>query len=374
MEVWDIKNGQGMTYDGSSLGLLKCFDPKKSLYLYEPGKSIEEPYFEGLKIPTLCSVSPDSRRYKEFQKNGGVKLYMPIWTLPELQAVRKFIADRNPEMMPLTEEDISGRFHDFGGIIRHVFSPDIDEVSKQQQRAIEDLDPKKVFLDDIDRGSKGVSHLVAQYNVTTEGPKAFRKANIDFVSVKVREAVEAQFLHLDFNDKIRMLMKNDVNPAFMASICPMHFEDVIAQRLIQGVEWERRNLPLLKLNLTEIVKGEPPAYADMEPGVLYKPSRSNYPAVDMMSKTEEGLLYGLQVTRLQDGTRKVKVSAVALWLKSIGLMDRMDLIRIAVIQKPDLAAKFKVEYEGDSKGYPQLEVWKVPLDYGRGSNISSNSQ
>ena len=67
MEVWDIKNGQVVTYGGSSLELLQCFDPKKSLYLYEPGKSLEEPYFKGLSLPIMCSVSPDIRRYKEFE-------------------------------------------------------------------------------------------------------------------------------------------------------------------------------------------------------------------------------------------------------------------------------------------------------------------
>lgn len=36
---------------------------------------------------------------------------MPTRTLPELQAVGKFVADRSPEQMPLTEDDISERFH-----------------------------------------------------------------------------------------------------------------------------------------------------------------------------------------------------------------------------------------------------------------------
>ena len=83
MQVWDIKNVQVVTYDGSSLELLQCFDPKKSLYLYEPGKSLEEPHFEGLSLPIMCSVSPDIRRYKEFEKNGALKFFMPLWTLPE---------------------------------------------------------------------------------------------------------------------------------------------------------------------------------------------------------------------------------------------------------------------------------------------------
>ena len=84
MEVWDLKQGQVINYEGISRSLLSCFDPEKSLYLYEPGESRKEPYFSGLQIPTMCSVSPDRERYKEFEKNRAVKLYMPPWTLPEL--------------------------------------------------------------------------------------------------------------------------------------------------------------------------------------------------------------------------------------------------------------------------------------------------
>ena len=58
----------------------------------------------------------------------------------------------------------------------------------------------------------------------------------------------------------------------------------------------------------------------------------------------------------------------------------MKKVRIAVVPKPKLsvtkkrkkpdlapylAEKLKVVYEGDGKGYPPLEVWKVPSDYGR---------
>ena len=67
MEVWDIKGGKVMQYEGISRSLLQCFDPKKSIYLYEPGESNKGPLFAELSIPIMCSVSPDIRRYKEFE-------------------------------------------------------------------------------------------------------------------------------------------------------------------------------------------------------------------------------------------------------------------------------------------------------------------
>jgi hypothetical protein len=76
-----------------------------------------------------------------------------------------------------------------------------------------------------------------------------------------------------------------------------------------------------------------------------------------MYKTEEGLLYGLQVTR-QKATKEIKTTAVDNWLTIVGLKDHKEKVRIAVIPKPNLAEEFNA-----NSGYPQLEVWKVPLDY-----------
>ena len=121
VEVWDLKQGQVKACLGSIPHLLRCFDPKKSIYLYEPGGSRNEPHFGGLRIPTVCTP-PDTSICKKILNNGAVKLEMPTWTLPELQAVRTFFADRTPERMPLTEGDIAERFQEVGGSFRDVFS------------------------------------------------------------------------------------------------------------------------------------------------------------------------------------------------------------------------------------------------------------
>jgi len=99
----------------------------------------------------------------------------------------------------------------------------------------------------------------------------------------------------------------------------------------------------------------------MKPEFLYKSTRQNYPGVDMMYRTNEGLLYGLQVTR-QKNIRKIRISAVDDWLNSVGFKD-LQKVRIVVIPSPRFADELRVEYEGNSEGYPELEVWQVPPDY-----------
>jgi hypothetical protein len=170
----------------------------------------------------------------------------------------------------------------------------------------------------------------------------------------------------------------------MSTQCRATYEEVIASRLLQGVSWRSKNLsvspknlsdtpesPLnshrtfsgFDLHLTKLVEGEPPLFENMESEVLYKSFKENYPAVEMMYKTKGGMLYGLQVTRQQDLTRKIKTSAVDQLLSAVGLKDRREKIRIAVIPKPGLVEKFNAVYVGEAEGYPQLELWSVPPDY-----------
>jgi hypothetical protein len=178
IQIWNIQEGKVVVCSDHFHELLGSFDPKKSLYLYEPGSSLKGSHYEELSIPTMCSVSPDERRYKEFYKNGAAKLYMPSWTLPELQAIRNFAKERHPDQIWLSEQDTYDRFNEFGGIFRHIFSRNIGLVREDQKRAIEDLDPRTFLLDEIDRGRRQVSHLVAQYQVSIEGNHAFRDVQL----------------------------------------------------------------------------------------------------------------------------------------------------------------------------------------------------
>ena len=74
---------------------------------------------------------------------------------------------------------------------------------------------------------------------------------------------------------------------------------------------------------------------------------------------------GLQVTTQEGPTKEIASTAVDKWLESIDWRDSMEKVRIAVVPraiKPDTS---KGKFTGGGSGYLQLEVWKVPLDYGR---------
>jgi len=117
LEVEEVRKGDEL--------LLKLFNPRKALYLYEPGKVVREPHHSpSLHLPIFTTVSPDRRRYKEFTKKGGIEFYQPTWSLADLKAMGKhmkaqptFPEDTNPLFKPdLIEE----RFGAFGGITTQV--------------------------------------------------------------------------------------------------------------------------------------------------------------------------------------------------------------------------------------------------------------
>ena len=72
----------------------------------------------------------------------------------------------------------------------------------------------------------------------------------------------------------------------------------------------------------------------------------------------------MQVTGRDSTTRNIERSTVDKWLESIGWMDNMEKVRVAVVPQSGLAENLKTVYDGDDIGYPPLEVWKVPSDYG----------
>ena|SRR3989338_1032379 len=101
---------------------LEYFDPQKVWYLYEPKKTKIEP--EQVALPTTMSASPDVSRYKEFKKNGGGKIYMPLWKKEELCSAGEYLLNKgyvpNNLKKEYTREKIIARYDQFGGIIRHV--------------------------------------------------------------------------------------------------------------------------------------------------------------------------------------------------------------------------------------------------------------
>jgi hypothetical protein len=155
-----------------NIRLLKFFNPETSLYLFEPGtQKDKEPYFEELDIATLATVSPDRRRYKEFCKNRGIKMYMPVWTKDDLITAGQYLLKNKDVPNQLEEyyssDSIAARFNEYNGIFRHVLPIQIEQIhnlTKERKRAIQEADIKSI-LNVVDLDPLSVSHYLMIYDV-----------------------------------------------------------------------------------------------------------------------------------------------------------------------------------------------------------------
>jgi hypothetical protein len=201
MEVWFLEEQVVHKIEPNKISstVLKCFDPEKAVYFFEPGKTTNiEPFGNEntLEIPTLETVSPDMSRYKEFRKIAS-RAYMPVFTKDELLAIGRDMRSRPdfPEMELdelYTDQGISDRFDVFNGIIRHVL-PSCRQSLKtafvEREEQLNTIDAAAFLRGNIE--SKDVSHYMAIYDV----PKDQASGVYDFTSfvlAPVAEDVESR--------------------------------------------------------------------------------------------------------------------------------------------------------------------------------------
>ena len=389
MTIFDIANRQAERVVGCLDSLLDCFDPETSLYLMEPGKAVVEPHFEGLRIPTLATVSPNPARYKEFCKNGGAALYMPVFTLPELLAIGKYLLENKhvPELLQpeYSSELITKRFHQFGGIFRHVLPVSLaylDMCRSSQSEAIRSCNAHALLVSgNVERAD--VSHFIMQYDVERDGKSPFRRYRLNFVNESVASQVQDKLNKSSLDDRRSALIRND-ETGFMADASAKIYESVIADQLTSalGVRWRKREVMAssegkvsewsdFSLRLNEAVKLHPPPFEEMRPLVLYVSSNPTFPLAEYMYKTEQGELVMFQVTRNKSPKKIIKGSALKQLLDKIKLpVDKVSLLRLVLIPLPSLAQSARFEVAEDDKkilmnaalenGY---EVWHIPTDY-----------
>ena len=213
IQVYDIPNETVYKlHDTNDIFTSLKKDYQKSLYLMEPGTKVKiGPYLTD--VPTLITVSPDTSRYDEFQKNGGVYFYMPCYTEQELLTIGNYlrgnkdvnppIPSRLPEGMDeeYTEESLKNRFKQFGGIIRHVLplsTQNLDDTKAKQKQAIREVIENNQAVHILSSSTiedKKLSHFIAQYQVPikTEGNKIrFRKPTLEITSQDVRDQLVAE--------------------------------------------------------------------------------------------------------------------------------------------------------------------------------------
>jgi hypothetical protein len=403
MTVYDIENRK-VDRISCNPRIFEIFDPETSLYLMEPGETVTEPFFAGLNIPTLATVSPMLARYKEFCKNGGLRLYMPVFTLPELLAIGQHLMStgRVPDELleAYSPASIQSRFETFGGILRHVLPlslADLDDCILEQQEAVASCDTHALLVSgNLERVD--VSHYIMQYKVHTKGVNPFRTFELNFVSESVAAQVQDKLNRSSMADRVTALIHNDETGS-MAAAYPKIYEGVIADLLTTGigVRWKRREVLSsgvavksgdvwadMELKLKDRVDGEVPPFEDMKAGMLYVPLKPNFPFIDMMYKTENGEeLVMIQVTRQKAPVRMVSPSKLMKFLAAVGLSGAdVGKVRLVFIPLPSRAATAKLRptkptkaqslEEGGgaraalSRVLEKYEVWALPAKYTRG--------
>ena len=144
MTVYDIENRVAYKC-GKNKSLLGCFDPKVTLYLYEPGELETGPYYFGHQLPILATMPPVFSHYEYFLKNGAALRYMPIFTGDELLAAGNYLLEKGCVPEDMTElyspHEIKKRYDKFGGIFSNILPTSVDKltsVHEETRLAVDD--------------------------------------------------------------------------------------------------------------------------------------------------------------------------------------------------------------------------------------------
>ena len=175
---------------------VKTFKPMKNVtYLFDCGTKGQDALIKpALSHKTIISTSPDKTHYKSFLKLaddhcgvGAVLLYMPPWSLDELQHVSKY-----PEFQV---EDLHENYKIVGGIPRYVFSKSMHLHKTAIDQAILNSD-----LNDIvkmarmlpDHMPLTASHYLLQLKLKNND-RTYQATDVMFASDYVLERIIASY-------------------------------------------------------------------------------------------------------------------------------------------------------------------------------------
>ena len=399
IQVWFLEQQVVYNITEKTIGaVLRCFDPATMVYFFEPMKvKGVEPFAndDEFNLSTLATVSPDISRYHEFKKVATRK-YMPLFTENELLAIGRDMRARpdfDATLKALYEDDaIRNRFKRYNGIIRHVLPLDavaVSDLESDREVAVESTNAAQFLTGDL--AAQTLSHYVAVFKVDESD---FSKAGLAVVNAEVREDIVSRFQKLAVTEQMKVLqqyigMKHKPTDDIPSAL----YENVVAYHLTseKGVKWNARIVNVrpgeeetvegptpLHLQLSALVKGEVPKYAAMEPYVLYKSARRNFPMCDLVYKDEEGKLVCIQVSLEQKGARTVGVGAFQAFCEHMGWEaplseDQRRLISFVYCPNPKFVdkARVKFSYGVDLRSYT---VWLVNEDFGSGYPVHRNLQ
>lgn len=283
---------------------IELFDSKKTLYLFEPRSTKNvEPCV--VQAKTIAMLSPTLNRIHGFCKRGVLR-YMPIWNLKELQAAAAHIRSQRLDSAMiqrlLKPDAVTDRFHRFGGILRYVL-PESEHLlagyRNVQRRAIADVDfnvLSKAGLN-IDGGPTNVSHHVMQCKVDETD---FAGYQFIYPGPATEMELQAKAEQREFVDNIKTMREciQDKFPERMHVVVePVTWE--MLQRRVPWNCWPNPESPAGP-NATYPALSPPPIkeyrhvnvanLREVEDGVLYVPTKSNFTLVEAFMKSGEVMI------------------------------------------------------------------------------------
>jgi hypothetical protein len=287
---------------------LFCFDPEETLYLYEPDDLLAEPLYDH-SIPTLSTNSPDPRRYKEFVKNGAIKLYMPCLKLEELKTIGKFLRELSDCPTPMkdlySESKIIERFEEYGGIFRHVLPISknyLNNLKKEKIRTIETLsnEAMRKVLINANIEDQDISDLIAQYDVERNGEYAFEDFKMELANKNIPKILKS-YINARSIDELKNLLKRMDETGSLESLAQNNYETLIFKlhtSSIQGMKcrtrdngnstWDSNLQYIIQPNQLKPNSGIIPlSFELMEKNILYYPFNPSYPLSDFMYKQKD---------------------------------------------------------------------------------------
>ena len=300
--------------------VLRCFDPKTTLYLFEPAESRVEPMWKGIDMDIFCTCSPDEIRYKEFLKNRGIKLYMPLFTIDELKTIGRHMRKQPNFPMELkkyySDTGISMSYNEYGGIIRHVLPTSlryVNSVKKMKEDAFAIVDWRQYIMTKPKIERSDFSHFIVKYVVN---PPNFDDVSFELVNEEVKIKIEQFLKQLTLADQITLL-KSSSNSLIEPSK-RLIYEEVISSKLVSGCRWILlesidRRFKTMEYNasmsysptLTKCLEAEV-EFNNMEMNVLYKPQNKQFPFCEFyyITKINESLTSDSFIT--VKNTKKIK--------------------------------------------------------------------
>ena len=334
----------GEAYTSSAID--RMVDGKRAIHLFDCGTKQGEPKLSLQRLIVFSSPDPKNN-YQNFKKHKSpLTLYMPPWTMEELELVK-------PEGV-----DVAERFRIWGGVPRYVFNEIYSE--DQLQKVISDLKTESLYklaTQQEMRNSTELSHKTFHL-VVKEGD--YSKSDVTFASEYVLEYVVKQ---LKFNTRSSILRLIDSGECDGSAYLGELFEAFTHQKFREGGTFKMRRLARDGEDQVEeqlvLEKPECVVFDDIselkkirdEP-VYLKPRKKNFESLDSVL-LHKGKKIGMQITvNKSHGVKKNSLDKVREALGS------SDLIVCFVVPHSIYVSFKKQTYQGTNKQALKCQEFK----------------